>query len=63
MTIRFGLIGCGRVAPRHAQSIQQMHSATLAAVADIKINRAQNFAAEYGAEPYADYRALLEDPE
>ena len=60
MTIRFGLIGCGRVAPRHAQSIQQMHSATLAAVADIKINRAQNFAAEYGAEPYADYRALLE---
>ncbi|MCB9148575.1 MAG: Gfo/Idh/MocA family oxidoreductase [Caldilineaceae bacterium] len=63
MTIRFGLIGCGRVAPRHAQSIQQMHSATLAAVADIKINRAQNFAAEYGAEPYADYRALLERPD
>ncbi|MEZ4663102.1 MAG: Gfo/Idh/MocA family oxidoreductase [Caldilineaceae bacterium] len=60
MTIRFGLIGCGRVAPRHAQSIQQVPQATLAAVADIKASRAQNFAAEYGAESYTDYRALLD---
>ena len=59
MTIRFGLIGCGRVAPRHAQSIAQIHKSKLVAVADIKVARAQNFAQEYAAEPYADYRQLL----
>ncbi|MCB0235033.1 MAG: gfo/Idh/MocA family oxidoreductase, partial [Anaerolineae bacterium] len=36
LTVRFGLIGCGRVAPRHAQSIQQIHEASLVAVADVK---------------------------
>lgn len=60
MTIRFGLIGCGRVAPRHAQSFQQVKETVLAAVADVKQSRAENFAAEYGADSYTDYRALLE---
>ena len=36
MTITFELIGCGRVAPRHAQSYGQAHEARLAAVADIR---------------------------
>ena len=63
MTIRFGLIGCGRVAPRHAQSIQQVQQTTLAAVADTKAHRAQNFSAEYAADPYTDYRSLLDRPD
>lgn len=60
MTINFGLIGCGRVAPRHAQSIIQIPEARLVAVADVKPRRAENFAAEYGAAMYYDHRALLE---
>jgi UDP-N-acetyl-2-amino-2-deoxyglucuronate dehydrogenase len=59
MAIRFGLIGCGRVAPRHAQSLQQLSEAELAAVADIKPSRADHFAADYGATPYYDHRTLL----
>src|SRR5437016_5957605 len=58
--ITFGLIGCGRVAPRHAQSIGELPEARLVAVADVVRSRAERFAKEYGAEPYQDYRYLLE---
>lgn len=57
--INFGLIGCGRVAPRHAQSIKQLRETRLVATADIRFDRAQRFAEEYGAEAYQDYCDLL----
>lgn len=60
MTVRFGLIGCGRVAPRHAQSIQQIHEASLVAVADVKPSRADHFSSEYGAAAHYDHRSLLD---
>lgn len=63
MTIRFGLIGCGRVAPRHAQSLQQLDETELVAVADVKPNRADNFAQKYGVQAYYDHHALLEHHE
>ena len=58
--LRFGLIGCGRVAPRHAESINTLPGAVLAAVADIRESRALRFAASYHAESYTDYRRLLD---
>lgn len=63
--IRFGLIGCGRVAPRHAQSLLQLPRTKLAGVADIVEARANHFAVEYKAphetiDAYTDYRALLD---
>lgn len=61
--IRYGLIGCGRVAPRHAQSLGQVAEARLVAVADLKASRAEHFAEEYKATPYTDYRALLDRPD
>jgi UDP-N-acetyl-2-amino-2-deoxyglucuronate dehydrogenase len=61
--LRFGLIGCGRVAPRHAESIGSLPGAHLVAVADIRESRAQRCGTQYGAEPYTDYRALLERPD
>jgi len=63
-TLRFGLIGCGRVAPRHAASIVDLPQAELVAVADVIESRARRFAAEYGAQAcYTDYRALLARPD
>lgn len=59
MKIRFGLIGCGRVAPRHAQSLMQMDNAELVAVADVKPHRADKFAEEYGVEAHYSHEALL----
>jgi len=62
MAINFGLIGCGRVAPRHAQSLAQLPETRLVAVADIREARARRFAQEYGADAYIDYHELLARP-
>jgi predicted dehydrogenase len=59
-TLKFGLIGCGRIAPRHAQSFAEIPDAELVAAADIIPSRAENFHKQYGTEPYSDYRRLLE---
>jgi predicted dehydrogenase len=63
MTITFGLIGCGRVAPRHAQSMAQLHEVRLAAVADIRVERGQRFADDYHAAAYTNYHDLLSRPD
>jgi UDP-N-acetyl-2-amino-2-deoxyglucuronate dehydrogenase len=59
MTLKFGLIGCGRVAPRHAQSLAQLSETQLVAVADVREDRARRFSEEYGAEAYVDYQEML----
>jgi predicted dehydrogenase len=61
--INFGLIGCGRVAPRHAQSLSTLAHARLVAVADVIGARAQRFATDYKAESHTDYRRLLDRPD
>ena len=61
--LRFGLIGCGRLAPRHAQSLADLPGARLVAVADVRERRANRFAVEYCADPYTDYRDLLARPD
>ena len=63
MSVRFGLIGCGRVAPRHAQSLQQLNDTNLIAVADVKPQRAHHFAEEYKADGYTNHHDLLERPD
>ena len=58
--IRFGLIGCGRIAPRHAQSIGELEHTRLVAIADVISSRAERYAKEYNAEAYTDYHQMLE---
>lgn len=58
--IGFGVIGCGRVAPRHAQSVQELPAARLVAVADVVKSRAERFGREYSAQFFTDYRYLLD---
>lgn len=55
--ISFAIVGCGRIAQRHAQHIQKF--GTLSAVCDIVPERAQALAAKTGARPYASDEALL----
>jgi len=59
----FGIVGCGRIAPRHATSLLENPRAKLIAVADIIKNRALHFSRTYSAKPYFDYHDLLADPE
>ena len=61
--MRFAIIGCGRIAPKHAESIVALPEAELVAVCDIVPEHAQNFADKYGAEPYTDYHEMLKRPD
>lgn len=58
-TLRFGIVGCGTIAPTHARSIAELPGAELAAVCDIRRERAENLAACYPADVYTDYREMV----
>ena len=57
----YGIIGCGRVFPLHAQAVKELPEVELVAVADVIEERARKGAKRFGAKAwYTDYRALLE---
>jgi len=59
----FALVGCGRIAKRHADLLSQgqINGATLAAVAEIDESRRQLFAKEYGVPAFADYHQMMQE--
>ncbi|MBF0216683.1 MAG: Gfo/Idh/MocA family oxidoreductase [Candidatus Omnitrophica bacterium] len=57
---RFALIGCGRIAKKHAEVIKHLQGASLAAVADIVPGKAEHFGKTYGVKWYTDYMKMLE---
>lgn len=59
--LKFALIGCGRIAKRHAEIISGI--AELTAVCDTKPERAKEFAQKFSAKPYTSIEALLENEE
>lgn len=63
--LNIAIIGCGRIAPRHAQSLldlQDTHAVKLVAACDVKPERVYHFTQTYGGTPHTDYRAVLDDP-
>jgi predicted dehydrogenase len=58
--LRFGLIGCGRVAHYHARALAKLDDAELVIVCDIVPERADEYARLYGGEAVYDYRRVLE---
>lgn len=58
--MNFAIIGCGRIAPRHAQALQLIPDTKIVAVCDLIEKRAVNYAQTYGGEIYTDYHCLLE---
>src|ERR1700684_967291 len=48
--LKFGIIGCGRIAQRHAEHIQKVGS--LIAVCDTVESKSVELAAKYGAKSY-----------
>ena len=63
--LRFGLIGCGRIARRHADLLARgdIAGAGLAAVCDSDPARAKNFGEAYGVKACASLEELLALPE
>ncbi len=60
-TVGFGLIGCGKIAPKHAEAIRELTEAHLVAVYDNVPERAAQFGRKYGARVYSDIEGLLAD--
>ncbi|MCM8786986.1 MAG: Gfo/Idh/MocA family oxidoreductase [Candidatus Omnitrophica bacterium] len=61
--LKFAIVGCGRIAPRHADSIASLKNAKLWAVCDIKKERADLFGKKYRAKIYYSLNKLLKDKE
>lgn len=61
--VRFALIGCGRVAIKHADVLtnSDFPSARLVAVCDIKRERAEKFGNKYGVNHYYDLAEMMAD--
>jgi UDP-N-acetyl-2-amino-2-deoxyglucuronate dehydrogenase len=55
--LKFAIIGCGRIADRHAEQIKRL--AILQAVCDNIESRATQFGKKYGSKVYKDYSELL----
>ena len=55
--IRFAIVGCGRIAQRHAEHIAKRGQ--LIAVCDIVQDKAEQLAAKYGVEIYTNYADML----
>ena len=57
--IKFGIVGCGRIAQRHAKHISKLGE--LVSVCDIVFSRAQTLAKEYSAKAYQNINEMLEN--
>lgn len=59
--INFALLGCGRIAKRHAELLGtgQIKGARLAAVCDIRRERAEEFGAKYGVPAFQSIDEML----
>ena len=58
--LRVGVIGCGRISVMHFVSIGAIEEAELVACCDIKRDRADAAAEEYGIKAYTSYEEMLE---
>jgi predicted dehydrogenase len=60
-SLRFAIVGCGRIAKRHADLLGtgQIVGASLAAVCDVRADRAQAFGLRYNVPWFTDLKDLL----
>jgi UDP-N-acetyl-2-amino-2-deoxyglucuronate dehydrogenase len=62
-TFRTGIIGCGSIFPMHAASIGLTGTAQVAAVCDLKEDRARQAAERYNCNYYTDYKDMIDREE
>lgn len=63
-TIRWGILGCGKIARKFAADLKYVKNAELGAVASREAKKAQAFAKEFDTQTYyGSYEALVQDPQ
>ena len=64
MSIKVGIIGCGKIAQvRHIPEYAANPNTEVYGFYDINLARAEELAKQYGGKAYASYEELLADPE
>ncbi|UFS72433.1 Gfo/Idh/MocA family oxidoreductase [Geomonas sp. RF6] len=59
--LNFALLGCGRIARKHAEILsRELPGAQLAAVCDIKIDRAREYGERYGVPWFTDLHVMMQ---
>jgi UDP-N-acetyl-2-amino-2-deoxyglucuronate dehydrogenase len=58
--VRFALIGCGRIAPKHVSALAKIPQARLACVCDLEESKAKAIGEELSVPWYANYHDMLE---
>ncbi len=61
--LKAGIIGCGRISVMHFASVDYLEDVELVACCDIKADRAEKYAKEYGIRPYTSYEEMLDSEE
>jgi len=61
--LNFGLLGCGRIAPKHADALScnQIPEARLAAVCDVQEDRARAFSEKYRVPYFTNLEAMMNE--
>jgi predicted dehydrogenase len=59
MTFKAGIIGCGSIFPMHAYSLKSLPNCELAAVCDIRSERAKSQAEQFHCGYYTDYKEMI----
>ncbi|MEO5651316.1 MAG: Gfo/Idh/MocA family oxidoreductase [Marmoricola sp.] len=62
-TIRWGVLAPGRIAHSFVRDLALVPDATLSATGSRSLERAQDFASQYGGRAHGSYEALVADPE
>lgn len=57
--VGFGIVGCGVIAPIHADAISRIPDAKLVAVSDVVEKNVKSMSEQYGAVPYSDYKEMI----
>ena len=59
--VKFALVGCGRIAKRHAEILgeRQIERANLVAVCDIRLDRAKQFGEKFNVPFFTDYHQMM----
>ena len=57
--MRAAIVGCGAIAPNHANALKEISGVKLVACADIRPERTQAFAEKYDAKPYNSLEDML----
>jgi predicted dehydrogenase len=59
--LKAAVIGLGTMGRNHARVYSSMPGVELRGVADVDMSQAEGISRQYGAQPYADYRAMLQE--